>query len=56
MNKPDYVFRELGQLYDFYKEIAKFKKREATKESREEKPNRDFNQDRADSEIRWKRV
>lgn len=25
MKSPDAVFRELGQLYDFYREIAKFR-------------------------------
>ena len=25
MNKPDAVLRELGQLYDFYRELKKFK-------------------------------
>ncbi len=30
MKKPDAVFRELGQLYEFQKEIAKFKLRDRT--------------------------
>jgi hypothetical protein len=25
MKSPDVVFRELGELYDFYREIAKFR-------------------------------
>ena len=33
MKNPDAVLRELGQLYDFYKEIARFRMKKS------EKPN-----------------
>jgi hypothetical protein len=39
MKSPDVVFRELGQLYDFYREIAKF--RVVDKEKPSASPTRD---------------
>lgn len=31
MKSPEVVFNELGKLYDFYKEIAKFRLKKARK-------------------------
>ena len=53
MRSPDVVFRELGQLYDFYREIAKFKigDKPDTRRGRAPRANRHAaSQEQADSQ------
>ena len=41
MKNPDIVLRELAQLYDFQKELAKFRFRERPKSNKAAKPDRE---------------
>lgn len=41
MKSPDVVFRELGQLYDFYREIAKFRFKSEGKKGSDESPKQE---------------
>jgi len=41
MRKPDAVLRELGQLYDFYRELAKFRFKGKGKPNRAVAPDRE---------------
>lgn len=51
MNNPDKVFRQLGQLYDFYIKISQFVFVSEAEDVDEDHPNADNNPDKSISSL-----